>query len=119
LGFFLFQLSLEDLPSARDGVALIVEEGFDAKSHFDVALAIETLAGTAFMGLELGELALPEPQDVGWDVAEFGDFAYAEVEFVRDVRTGGGRSFADWLVLGHTWNSNVSMPGSCPVVRHM
>ncbi len=45
------------------------------------------------MGFELRELALPETEDVGRDVAEFGDFADAEVEFVRDVRPGCGEKF--------------------------
>ena len=85
MGFFLLLLGFEDLPGARDGVALVVEERFDAQRHFDIAFAIETLSGAAFVRFELRELALPEAQDVGGNVAEFGDFADAEVEFVRDV----------------------------------
>jgi hypothetical protein len=85
LGFFLFLLAFEDLTSTGDGVALVVEEGFDAEGHLDVATAVEALAGAAFVGLELGELALPEAEDVGWDLAEPGYFADAEVELVRDV----------------------------------
>ena len=101
LGLFVFQLGLEDLARAGNGVALVVEQALDAQRHFDVAAAVETLAGAALVGLELGKLALPEAQDVGWNVAEFGDFADAEVELVRDVRPGGWGSFADWLVLRH------------------
>ena len=85
LRLFLFQLSLEDLTRAGDGVALAVEKALDAECHLDIAATIETLAGAAFVGFELRELALPEAQDVGRDVAEFGDFADAEVKFVRDV----------------------------------
>jgi hypothetical protein len=85
LRLFLFQLGLEDLAGAGNGVALAVEEAFDAEGHLDVATAIETLAGAPFVGLELGEFALPEAQDVGRDVAEFRNFADAEVELVRDV----------------------------------
>jgi hypothetical protein len=85
LRFFLFQLGLEDLARAGDGVALAVEETLDAECHLDVAATIETLAGATFVGFELRELALPEAQDVGWDIAEPGDFTDAEVEFVRDV----------------------------------
>jgi hypothetical protein len=85
LGFFVFLLAFEDLAGSRDGVALVVEEGFDAECHLDVAATIETLAGATFVGFELRELALPEAQDVGWDIAKPGDFTDAEVEFVRDV----------------------------------
>jgi hypothetical protein len=85
LGFFVSELCLEDLPGAGDGVALVVEEAFDSQCHLNVAAAIEALAGAAFVGLELRELALPEAKDVGWNVAEPSDFADAEVEFVRDV----------------------------------
>jgi hypothetical protein len=85
LRFLLLQLRFEDLPRARDRVALAVEEAFDAQSHLDVATAVEALAGAALVGFELREFTLPEAQDVGWNVAESGDFADAEVEFVRDV----------------------------------
>ena len=88
LRFFLLELGLEDLACAGDGVALVVEEALDAERHLDVASAIEALAGAAFVGFELRELALPEAQDVGGNVAEFGDFADAEVELVRDVGPG-------------------------------
>ena len=85
LRLFLFQLSFEDLTRAGDGVALAVEKALDAERHLDIAATVETLASAAFVGLELRELALPEAQDVGWDITEPGDFADAEVEFVRDV----------------------------------
>jgi hypothetical protein len=85
LRLFLLQFGFEDLPCAGNGIALVVEEGFDAKSHFDVATAIKTLASATFMRFELGKLALPEAQDVCRDVAEFGDVANAEIELVRNV----------------------------------
>ena len=114
LRFFLLELGLEDLASARDGVSLVVEEALDAEGHFDVAFAIEALAGAAFVGLQLWELAFPEAQDVGGDIAEFGDFADAEVELVRDIRPGGLVGFSDWLVLRHAWNSDDDGPASDP-----
>jgi len=85
LRLFVSQLAFEDLTGAGNGVALVVEEALDAERHLDVATAIETLAGAAFVGFELGELALPEAQNVGRDLAELGDFTDAEVELVRDV----------------------------------
>jgi hypothetical protein len=88
LGFFLLQLGLEHLPRAGNGIALVVEEAFDAESHFDIAAAIEALASAPFVGFELRKLALPEPQDIGWNVAELSDFTYAEVKLVRDVGPG-------------------------------
>ena len=97
----MFELTFEDLTGARDGVALVVEEALDAQGHFDVAAAVEALAGAAFVRLELRKFALPEAENVGRDVAELGDFADAEVELVRDVGPGGWGGFADWLVLRH------------------
>jgi hypothetical protein len=88
LRFFVAELGLEDLAGAGDGVALVVEEGFDAENHLDVAAAVEALAGSAFVGLELGEFTLPEAEDIGRQVAEFGDFADTEVELIRDFRPG-------------------------------
>jgi hypothetical protein len=85
LRFLLFELTFEDLASTGDSVALVVEEGFDAEGHLDVATAVEALASAAFVGLELGELALPETEDVGGDLAQPGYLADAEVELVRDV----------------------------------
>jgi hypothetical protein len=53
------------------------------------------------VGFELRKLAFPKPQDIGWHIAELGDFADAEVELVRDVGPGCWGSFADWLMLCH------------------
>ena len=114
LRFSLLELGLEDLAGAGDRIALFVEEALDAEGHLDVAFAIEALSGTAFVRLELWELALPEAKDVGGDIAEFGDFADAEVELVRDVGPGGLVGFADWLVLRHAWNSDDDGPASGP-----
>ena len=71
LRFFLAELAFDDLAGAGDGVALVVEEGLDVESCLYIAAAIEALAGSAFVGLELGKFALPEPEDVGGNVAEF------------------------------------------------
>jgi hypothetical protein len=99
LGLSMFELTFEDLTGAGDGVSLVIEEALDAQGHFDVAAAVETLSGAPFVRLELRELALPEAEDVGRNVAELGDFTDAEVELVRDVGPGGWGGFADWLVL--------------------
>ena len=101
LRLLLAEFPFDDLTGAGDGVALVVEEGLDVEGGFYVAAAIQTLAGAAFVGLELGELALPEAEDVGGNVAEFGDFSDAEVELVRDVGPGCGVGSADWLMLRH------------------
>jgi hypothetical protein len=85
LGLLLLQLAFEDLAGSGDGVALVVEEGLDAEGHLDVSATVEALAGAAFVGLELGELALPEAEDIGGDLAQSGYLADAEVELVRDV----------------------------------
>jgi hypothetical protein len=101
LRFLVPEFGFEDLPCAGNGVALVVEKAFNAKGHLDIAAAIETLTGTALVRFELREFALPEAQDVGGDIAEFGYFADAEVELVRDVGSGCGGCFADWLMLRH------------------
>jgi hypothetical protein len=101
LGFLLLQLGFEDLPRAGNGVALVVEEALDAQSHFNIATAVETLAGASLVRFELRKFALPETQDVGGNVAEFGDFADAKVELVRDVGPGCWGWSADWLMLCH------------------
>ena len=105
------ELGFEDLPCAWNGVALVVEEAFDTQGHLDVATTIKTLASAAFMRFELRKLAFPEAQDVGGDVAEFRDFADAEVELVRDVRPGGVGCFADWLMLRHAQRLRCSYAG--------
>ena len=97
----MLELTFKDLTGAGDGVSLAVEKAFDAQGHFDVAAAVETLAGAAFVRFELREFALPEAEDVGGNVAEFGDFADAKVELVRNVGSGGWGGFADWLMLRH------------------
>ncbi len=83
------ELGLEGLAGAGDGVPLVVEEVFDTEGHFDVASAVQALAGASLVGLELGELAFPETEDVGGNLAEPGDLADAEVKFVRDLAGGG------------------------------
>jgi hypothetical protein len=101
LRFLLALLAFDDLACAGNGVSLVVEKRLDVESGFYVAAAVEALAGSAFVGLELREFALPEAEDVGWNVAELGDFADTEVEFVRDVGPGCGVGSADWLMLRH------------------
>ena len=54
------EFAFEDLTGTGDGVALVVQEGFDAEGHLDVAAAVEALAGSAFVGVELGKFTLPE-----------------------------------------------------------
>ena len=117
LGFLVLELGFEDLACAGDCVALVVEEALDSQGHLDVATAIETLAGAAFVRLELGEFALPEAEDVGRNVAESSDFADTEVEFVRDVRPGWGSGFADWLMLRHARDSDTALPAVVAYVR--
>jgi hypothetical protein len=101
LRFLLAELAFDNLTCSGDSVALVVKEGLDVKGSLYIAAAIEALASAAFVGLELRELALPETEDVGGNVAEFGDFADAEVELVRDVGPGCRVGSADWLMLRH------------------
>jgi len=59
-GFFVALLAFKELTGAGDGETLVVEERFDAEGHLDVAAAVEALAGSAFVGVELGKFTLPE-----------------------------------------------------------
>jgi hypothetical protein len=111
LGLLLFELAFEDLAGSRDGVALVVEKSLYAEGHLDVAAAIEALTGAAFVGLELGKLALPEAEHIGGNLAEPSYLADAKVELVRNVCPGGGGMFADWLVLRHARNSESRLSG--------
>ena len=101
LRFLLAEFAFDNLSCSGDGIALVVKKGLDVKGSLYIAAAIEALASAAFVGLELRELALPETEDVGGNVAEFGDFSDAEVELVRDVGPGCGVGSADWLMLRH------------------
>jgi hypothetical protein len=72
------------LAGARDRESLLVEQLLDAQDVFDIPLAIHALSRAAFYRLQLRELRLPEPQDVGWEVAQGGHLADAEIELVGD-----------------------------------
>jgi len=96
--FLAFGFSGEDLAGAGDGVALVIEQALDAESHLDVALAVEALAGAAFIGLELRELSLPETEDIGGDIAQLCYIADAEVELVRNDSWLRGNCLANWMM---------------------
>jgi hypothetical protein len=105
LGFPLLELAFEDLSGTGDGVALVVEKALDPHGHLNVAAAVETLTGAAFVRFQLWKLALPEAENVRRDIAELSYFANPEVKLVRDVRSRGRGGFADWLMLRHARNS--------------
>ena len=74
----------ESLAGTGESVAFAVDEALDLEGHFDIAAAVEALAGAALAGLELGELRLPEAKDVGFDLADASDVANFEIETVWD-----------------------------------
>ena len=74
----------ECVTCARQGVAFAMDEALDLESHLDVASAIEALAGATLAGLELRELRLPEPQDIGFDFADASYVPNFEIETVRN-----------------------------------
>jgi hypothetical protein len=108
-GFWFGGVGFEDETCAGDGVALVVEQGLDAEGGFYVAFTVEALASAAFVGFELGEFGLPEAEDVGGDVAEFGDVADAEVELVRNDDGVGGNGFADWVMGAHSLVQSIGL----------
>jgi hypothetical protein len=61
-----------------------MNEALDLQRHLDFAPAIQSLASSAFVRLELGKLRLPESEDVRFDSADAGDVADLEVEAIRD-----------------------------------
>jgi hypothetical protein len=74
----------EGVARAGERVAFTVNEAFDLKGHLDIAPAIETLTGAALAWLELRKLRLPEPEDVGFDLADARYVANLEIETVRN-----------------------------------
>jgi hypothetical protein len=79
----------ELLACSGDGVALAMDELFNAEDELDIFAPVEALAGSAFGGAELRELFFPETQDIGFYAAESSGFSDAEVEFVRNDGDGG------------------------------
>jgi hypothetical protein len=75
------------LTGAGQRVALTVDEALDFESKLDIATAVEALAGSALVGLELGKLCFPKTQDVGFEAADTGYISDFEVEAVGN----GGR----------------------------
>lgn len=101
LRFFVVKLGFKDLTRSGNCVPFVIKKALDAENHLHVAAAIEPLASTPFMGLESGELALPEAENIGGQIAELGDFTDTEVELVRDLGPGGRGRSANWLMLRH------------------
>jgi hypothetical protein len=62
-----------------------VNEALDLEREFDLAAPIEALAGSAFVGLELGKLSLPKTKDVWFDSADAGYIPDLEVQAIGDV----------------------------------
>ena len=78
----------ERLPCASQRVAIVVHEMFDSEGEFNFAAAVEALSGAALVGLETGELGLPEAENIGFDAADAGDVADAEIKPVGDFSRG-------------------------------
>jgi hypothetical protein len=74
----------EGLAGAGDGEALLMDKALNFKGELNVAAAVEALAGTALVGLQLRELGLPKTQDIGLEAADAGHIADLEVEPIGD-----------------------------------
>jgi hypothetical protein len=61
----------------------------DSQGQFDFAAAIEALSSAALVGFEIGELGLPEAENVWFYSANLGDVADAKVKPVGNF--SGGR----------------------------
>jgi hypothetical protein len=64
-----------------------MNEALDLECQLDLSTAIETLACSAFVRLELGKLGFPEAKDIGFNGADAGYVPDLEVQAIRD----GGR----------------------------
>jgi len=90
LGSMLAVALLEGLTSARERIALGVDQVLDLQSQLDIMTPIKPLAGSAFVGFELRKLRLPKTQDISFDFADAGHIANLEVEAVGDCGRIGG-----------------------------
>jgi hypothetical protein len=75
---------IEGLASASEGVALDLDETLDLDDEFNFTAAVEALAGSTLVGLQLRKLRLPEAEDIGLQAADLGHIADFEVETVGD-----------------------------------
>ena len=75
---------LQRLPRARQGIAFTVYQPLDFENQLHIAAAIEPLAGSAFVGLQLRKLGLPEAQHIRFQPADTGYIANLEIEAVGD-----------------------------------
>jgi len=89
----------QDLAGAGQGVSLCMDEALYFQNQFDFAAAVEALAGSTLVGLELGKLRLPKAQDVGFKAADIGDVANLEIEAVGDYRCFEGALWGE--LCGH------------------
>src|ERR1700721_176067 len=75
---------LESLASAGERVAFGVNEALDFKDQLDFTTAVKALAGAAFIGLEVGELGLPESEHIRFQAADTGNVPNLEIEAIGD-----------------------------------
>jgi hypothetical protein len=76
---------LKCLARAGKRVSLGMNKPLDIERQFHVTAAVKPLSGTAFVGLELRKLGLPETQDVGFHFANARDITNLEIETVWDL----------------------------------
>jgi hypothetical protein len=75
------------MAGAGEGISLAIHKALDFYGDLNLAATIETLSGSALVGLQLGKLGLPETKDIGFDGADAGYVPDLEVQAIRD----GGR----------------------------
>src|SRR5215475_3197786 len=101
LGFVGFAFITQLLPSAGDGVSLFIEQTLDTHHAFHIALAVHALSGAALNALELRKFGFPEAENIGWQPAQSGDFADAEIELFRNQDFARFARFAVLLFRSH------------------
>jgi hypothetical protein len=74
----------KSMASAGECVSLGINKALDLEDKLYIAPPVEALAGSALIGVELGKLALPKAQDIGFEVNNTRHIANLEVEAVWD-----------------------------------
>jgi hypothetical protein len=81
--------SLQRLPRSGERVALVVHQLFDTQSKLHFPATIKPLACSTLIGLEAGELGLPEAKNVRLYGANTGYIPNAKVKAVGNFPCGG------------------------------
>jgi hypothetical protein len=69
---------------ARERIALAIDQTLDLERDLNITSTVKALAGSTFIGFQLGELRFPKTKHVSFNFADTGNIPDLEVETVRD-----------------------------------